>query len=114
MVALVEVSGLRVTAASDGGEPSDIVRDIAFSIDRGEVLALIGESGSGKTTIALTLLGYARRGCRIAGGSVRIGGDEVTAMSPVELSQLRGRRVPSLPQTPAPAFHPSPPPLHPA
>src|ERR687898_949045 len=95
-MALVDVSGLHVTAQGDGGAPSDIVRDIGFSIERGEVLALIGESGSGKTTIALALLGYARRGCRIAGGSVRIGAEEVTAMSPVELSQQRCRRLQSL------------------
>ncbi|HEX9523422.1 MAG TPA: ABC transporter ATP-binding protein [Reyranella sp.] len=107
MAALVEVSGLHVTAAAEGGKPSDIVRDIGFSIERGEVLALIGESGSGKTTIALTLLGYAKRGCRIAGGSVRIGGDEVTAMSPVELSQLRGRRVAYVAQSAAATFNPS-------
>src|SRR5260370_33886556 len=93
MAALVEVSGLHVTAAAEGGKPSDIVRDIGFSIERGEVLALIGESGSGKTTIALTLLGYAKRGCRIAGGSGRIGGREVTALSPVGASPLRGRRL---------------------
>ena len=107
MAALVEVSGLHVTAAAEGGKPSDIVRDIGFSIERGEVLALIGESGSGKTTIALTLLGYAKRGCRIAGGSVRIGGDEVTTMSPVELSQLRGRRVAYVAQSAAATFNPS-------
>ena len=106
-MALVEVSGLHVTAQGDGGAPSDIVRDIGFSIERGEVLALIGESGSGKTTIALSLLGYARRGCRIAGGSVRIGGEEVTAMSPLELSQLRGRRVAYVAQSAAAAFNPS-------
>jgi peptide/nickel transport system ATP-binding protein len=107
MAPLVEVSGLHVTAAADGGGASDIVRDIGFSIERGEVLALIGESGSGKTTIALTLLGYARRGCRIAGGSVRIGGDEVTTMSPAALSQLRGRRVAYVAQSAAAAFNPS-------
>ena len=106
-MALVEVSGLHVTAHGDGGEPSDIVRDIGFSIDRGEVLALIGESGSGKTTIALTLLGYARRGCRIAGGSVRIGAEEVTTMSPAGLSELRGRRVAYVAQSAAAAFNPS-------
>jgi peptide/nickel transport system ATP-binding protein len=107
MAALVEVSGLHVTATKEGGERSDIVRDISFSIARGEVLALIGESGSGKTTIALAMLGYARRGCRIAGGSVRIGGNEVTATSPSELSQLRGRRVAYVAQSAAAAFNPS-------
>src|SRR5260370_8890542 len=107
MAGLVEVAGLPVTAAAEGGKPSDIVRDIGFAMGRGEVLAVIGESGSGKTAIALTLLGYARRGCRIAGGSVRIGGDEVTAMSPVELSQLRGRRVAYVAQSAAAAFNPS-------
>src|SRR5437762_12183609 len=93
MAGFVEVSGLRVIARGNGGGQVDIVRDISFSIARGEVLALIGESGSGKTTIALALLGYARRGCRIAAGSVRIAGDEVTAMSAVELSHLRGRPI---------------------
>jgi peptide/nickel transport system ATP-binding protein len=107
MTALVEVTGLHVTAGKDGGDRSDIVRDIGFSIARGEVLALIGESGSGKTTIALAMLGYARRGCRIAGGTVRIGGDEVTAMSPVALSELRGRRVAYVAQSAAAAFNPS-------
>src|SRR5919106_1639102 len=106
-MALVDVSGLHVTAQGDGGATSDIVRDIGFSIERGEVLALIGESGSGKTTIALALLGYARRGCRIAGGSVRIGAEEVTAMSPAELSQLRGRRIAYVAQSAAAAFNPS-------
>jgi peptide/nickel transport system ATP-binding protein len=106
MAPLVEVSGLHVTATGESGE-SDIVRDIGFSIERGEVLALIGESGSGKTTIALSLLAYARHGCRIAGGSVRIGSDEVTAMSSGELSQLRGRRVAYVAQSAAAAFNPS-------
>src|SRR4030095_8203808 len=106
-MALVEVSDLHVTAQGDGGAPSDIVRDIGFSSERGAGLAAMGESGSGKTTIALPLLGYARRGCRIAGGSVRIGGEEVTTMSAVELSQLRGRRVAYVAQSAAAAFNPS-------
>ena len=44
-----------------------------FHIAAGEVLGLVGESGSGKTTVGLALLGHARRGARIAGGSVAIG-----------------------------------------
>ena len=70
---IVNVKGLRVTARNDMGEDVPIVHGADFSIRRGEVLALIGESGSGKSTIALALMGYARSGCRLAGGSVTVG-----------------------------------------
>jgi peptide/nickel transport system ATP-binding protein len=103
---LVEVSGLRVAAVTEHGE-SDIVRGVSFAVARGEVLALIGESGSGKTTIALSLLGYARRGCRIVGGEVRVGGADVRAMSPAALAALRGGRVAYVAQSAAAAFNPS-------
>jgi len=84
MTALVEVSNLRVVARKDGVD-TPIVKDVSFSIPKGEVLALIGESGSGKTTTALTMLGYARRGCRIAGGSIRIGDTKVLELTPEQL-----------------------------
>ena len=84
MAALVEVSDLRVVARK-GGHETPIVNGVSFSIPKGEVLALIGESGSGKTTIALALLGYARRGCRIAGGSIRIGETKVLELTPEQL-----------------------------
>ena len=73
MVLLVEVKDLRVVAENEDGSETPIVKDVGFSLAKGEVLALIGESGSGKTTIALSLLGYARAGCRLAGGSIRVG-----------------------------------------
>ncbi len=60
MELLVEVKDLRVVAQGDDGSETTIVKDVGFSLAKGEVLALIGESGSGKTTIALSLLGYAR------------------------------------------------------
>ena len=102
---LVEVRSLTVVARKGDGEVP-IVKDVSFSIPKGEVLALIGESGSGKTTIALTMLGYARRGCRIAGGSIRIGDTRVLELGEEGLYDLRGRKVSYIAQSAAAAFNP--------
>ncbi|MBN26411.1 MAG: ABC transporter [Alteromonadaceae bacterium] len=88
-------------------QPVTIVDDVSFSLQRGEVLALIGESGSGKTTIALTLLGYARPGCRIIGGSVMVGKDNMADKAESQLAGLRGRKVAYVAQSAAAAFNPS-------
>ena len=63
MGSAVVVEGLTVVAGA-----STLVDALSFTIRPGEVLALIGESGSGKTTTALALMGHARHGCRIAAG----------------------------------------------
>ncbi|MBV1790812.1 ABC transporter ATP-binding protein [Marinobacterium sp. D7] len=104
---IVKVSGLRVAARTDEGVDLPIVHGVDFSLKQGEVLALIGESGSGKTTIALSLMGYARSGCRIVGGSVRIGDVDVLQLSDAELANLRGCRVAYIAQSAAAAFNPS-------
>jgi peptide/nickel transport system ATP-binding protein len=104
---LVEVQNLKVVARGEDGREFSIVKDVSFSVKRGEVVALIGESGSGKTTIALAMMGHARGGCRIAGGRVRLGDSEVTALSDSGLADLRGRRVAYIAQSAAAAFNPS-------
>src|SRR3712207_1076741 len=105
---LVEVEGLRVVVPGPEGRGEvPIVKDVSFTVGRGEVVALIGESGSGKTTIALSLMGYARSGCRIAGGRVRLGGTEVLSLPASGLRDLRGRRVSYVAQSAAAAFNPS-------
>lgn len=106
MSELIRVENLRVVACGERSEV-EIVKGVSFSLEKGEVLALIGESGSGKTTIALALLGYARRGCRLAGGVVQIGEHDMLALSEGELQSLRGNRVSYIAQSAAAAFNPA-------
>lgn len=101
MSAHVSVQDLRVVA---GGKA--IVDGVSFAIERGQVLALIGESGSGKTTIALALMGHSRFGAAIS-GEVRIGDTRVDQLDETALQGLRGKRVAYVAQSAASAFNPS-------
>jgi peptide/nickel transport system ATP-binding protein len=102
MGSTVTVQGLCVTAGT-----ATLVDNLNFTIQPGEVLALIGESGSGKTTTALALMGHARRGCRIAEGVIRIGDVDVRQLAPSQLRSLRGRTVSYIAQSAAASFNPS-------
>ncbi|WP_293793140.1 ABC transporter ATP-binding protein [uncultured Pantoea sp.] len=103
---VISVENLRVTAQTDKGEEIDLVSDIRFTVQKGEVLALIGESGSGKTTIAMALMGYARHGCRIADGNIHMAGTDVRSLSPGQLREFRGNKVAYIAQSAAASFNP--------
>jgi peptide/nickel transport system ATP-binding protein len=83
-----------------------IVESVSFQVGAGTVFALIGESGSGKTSVALSLLGFARPGMRITGGRILIDGRDVLALSKIELRSYRGRVVSHVPQNPMASFSP--------
>lgn len=104
---VVNVSHLEVQAKNDRDEPITLVSDISFAVKKGEVLALIGESGSGKTTIALALMGYARHGCKITQGVLDIVNTDVTKLSSRQLSEFRGSKVAYIAQSAAASFNPA-------
>ena len=103
----VEVRGLNISVIGSNGNRDVIVEDISFAIPRGKVLALIGESGSGKTTIALALMGYSRFGADITADCMRVGDMRIDRMRQSELPNVRGRRIAYIAQSAASAFNPS-------
>ena len=107
MSCLVEVRDLTIEARTDAGRTVEIIRGVSFDVAVGEIVALIGESGSGKTTIALDLMGYTRPGCRVTGGTVSLDGVEMGALPERRRAQMRGSRVSYVPQSAAAAFNPA-------
>ena len=74
MTELFEVRDLKIQARKEDGTPIPIVKGVSFDVKAGEVVALIGESGSGKTTISLSSLAYCRPGLEFSGGEARLHG----------------------------------------
>ncbi|MBZ9701566.1 MULTISPECIES: ABC transporter ATP-binding protein [unclassified Mesorhizobium] len=107
MTNLVEVRDLRIEATTDAGRVVEIIKGVSLDIADGEIVALIGESGSGKTTIALALMGYARPGCRITGGEINVNGKNMAALSEKQRAKLRGTDIAYVPQSAAASFNPS-------
>jgi peptide/nickel transport system ATP-binding protein len=101
----LEVQDLQVAYPARQGWTS-VVRGVDASLRRGRVLALLGESGSGKSVTLRTIAGLAgREGARVS-GSVRVLGRDVLAMGPRELLDLRGRDVGFVFQEPMTALDP--------
>lgn len=104
---LFEVKDLRISATNDDGVEIPIVKGVSFDIHKGEVVALIGESGSGKTTISLASLAYTKPGLHFAGGQALLNGEDVLTMAPLRQREIRGANVAYLAQSAAATFNPA-------
>ena len=104
---ILRVEGLRVEVRTDRGPGPVLVDDVSFALRRGEVIGLIGESGAGKSTIGLTMLGYTRNGCFITGGRIDFEGRDIRQMSGAQRRSLRGPGVAYIAQSAAASFNPA-------
>ena len=107
MEKLLEVKDLKISAHNDEGVEIPIVKGVTFDIYKGQVVALIGESGSGKTTISLAALAYTKPGLEFVGGQVLLQGEDVLTMTPLRQREIRGHNVAYLAQSAAATFNPA-------
>lgn len=107
MNTLVEFCDLCIEGRLPNGRWKTVVSDINFQVECGEVVGLIGESGAGKSTIALSALAYTRPGCRISRGAIVFDGVNVLSLSLEEKRKLRGRRIAYIAQSAQSAFNPA-------
>ena len=82
------------------------VRDLSFQVARGETLAIVGESGCGKSITALSLLGLVPPPGRVEGEAVRLEGRNLLGLAEPDLRRLRGARIAMIFQEPMTALNP--------
>jgi peptide/nickel transport system ATP-binding protein len=101
---LLEVENLRVRLSTSRG-PADAIRGVSFSLQRGETLGLVGESGCGKSITAMALMGLLPDSA-VVSGSIRLDGRELVGLPEPEYCKLRGNRISMIFQEPMTALNP--------
>ena len=103
-VPVIEVEDLGIRLNTSRG-PAQAVRDVSFSLKRGETLGLVGESGCGKSITALALMGLLPDGA-VVSGSIQLDGRELVKLSDADYCKLRGNRISMIFQEPMTALNP--------
>lgn len=103
---LLRVSVLSVDYDASSGNVVHALRNLDLEIAGGESLGVLGESGSGKSSLALALMRLLPRNARLVSGSIEYRGRNVTEFSPAELRAMRGAEVALISQEPALALNP--------
>ena len=107
MSRVLDVRDLRVSFPAPGGGRLHPVDGVSFTLDRGETLALVGESGCGKSLTSLALLRLVPPPGRVDAGSViRLGDTDVLTLEGEALRQVRGRRIGMIFQDPMTSLNP--------
>lgn len=103
---LLEVKNLSVSLFTPDGEVQ-AVRDVSFSLGAGEVLAIVGESGCGKSVLCRSIMKLLPASARIKSGSIVAGGEDITACGEREMRRRRGRLFSMVFQDPMTSLNPT-------
>ncbi len=102
---VLDIRDLSVTLATDRGRLRP-VDGVSFAVPAGRTLAVVGESGCGKSVTALSIMGLLPPGARIA-GSIRFAGRELTSLDPEDWRRKRGREMAMVFQEPMTSLNPA-------
>src|SRR5215510_7162998 len=103
---LLTIEGVHVSYSTREGAVPAVV-DVSLALQQGECVGLVGESGCGKTTVALAIMRYLGANGRIVGGRILFKGRDLLQLSPKMLRQVRGAEIAMVYQEPTTALNPS-------
>ena len=106
MTELLEVKNLSVSFETDQGEVQ-AVRDVSFTLRPGETLAIVGESGCGKSALCKSIMKLLPTSARIKSGSIYVNGVEISGYREREMQKLRGKLFSMVLQDPLTALNPT-------
>ena len=102
---ILEVRGLTI-ALPPGGDRATAVREVSFTVGKGEILCLVGESGSGKSVIAQSVMGLLPKSLPVTAGQILLQGEDITHAPLQRLRELRATRMAMIFQEPMTALNP--------
>lgn len=102
---VLDIENLNTSFMLPAGELK-VLRDLSFSVRRGEILGLVGESGSGKSITGFSINGLLSPPGQVVSGSIRLNGTEITTLSPAEMRALRGAKIAMVFQDPMMTLNP--------
>ena len=103
---LLEVKNLQTSFFTDAGEVK-AVNDISFTLDRGKVLGIVGESVSGKSVTAYSIMQILAPTGKIIGGSIILEGEELVGASERKMKESRGNKISIIFQDPMTSMNPT-------
>jgi peptide/nickel transport system ATP-binding protein len=105
MSAILEVKDLAVSVQS-GNKTINLVKDIHFTVNKGETIGIVGESGCGKSITSLSLIGLLPPNASVSNGSIRLAEKDLTKLSKKEMRKVRGKDISMIFQEPMTSLNP--------
>jgi len=102
---VLQVKGLKTNFFTDDGVVH-AVRGVSFNVEAGETLAIVGESGCGKSVTALSIMGLVQRPGRVVEGEILFRGDDLLKMDHEQVREIRGKDIAMIFQDPLTSLNP--------